>query len=161
MAGIVPGHDLPARRHGGFALASTMPKEWSRRYVARGYAHHDPAVRRLCTSATPFEWSAVETSTAEAGRVMDEAGEFGIRAGSTIPFVTLDGEPGGIGASGNRMAIDPVDRVAVDPAATDAPGQRLLMNGRPGPPRPSGCRGGSARPCDGRPRARPIPRSAS
>ena len=136
MAGIVPGPDLPARRHGGFVLASTMPEEWSRRYVARGYAHHDPTVRRLCTSAAPFEWSAVEKPTPAAGRVMDEAGEFGIRAGLTIPFVTLDGEPGGISVSGDRMEIDPADRVAVNLVATYAVGQLLLMNSRPGSTEP-------------------------
>ena len=131
MAGIVPGPALPARQHAGFVLASTMPHEWSRRYVTRGYARDDPTVRRLCTSAVPFEWSAVERPTAAAARVMDEAGDFGIRAGLTIPFVTLDGEAGGISLSGERLEVDPADRVAVNLITTYAVGQLLLMNSRP------------------------------
>jgi len=121
MAGIVPTPGLPARRHAGFVLTSTM----------RGYALHDPTVRRLCTSATPFEWSTVPPDTPMASRIMNEAGEFGIRAGITIPFVTLDGEPGGISVSGDRIEIDPAERVAVNLVATYAVGQLLLMNSRP------------------------------
>lgn len=101
MAGIVPDPGLPKRRHAGFVLASTMPEGWARRYVTQGYALHDPTVRRLCTTATPFDWNAVLPDTPTAGRVMNEAGEFGIRAGITVPFVTLDGEPGGISVSGS------------------------------------------------------------
>ena len=136
MAGIVPAPNMPAGRHAGYVLASTMPEEWARRYVSRGYALHDPTVRRLCTSATPFEWSAVQPDTQAAGRVMDEAGEFGIRAGLTIPFVTLDGEPGGISFSGERIEIEPADRIAVNLIATYAVGQLLLMNSRPHPGEP-------------------------
>jgi LuxR family quorum sensing-dependent transcriptional regulator len=136
MAGIVPEPNLPARRHAGYVLASTMPEEWARRYVARGYALHDPTVRRLCTSATPFDWSAVQPDTATAGRVMNEATEFGIRAGVTIPFVTLDGEPGGISFSGEAIEIEAADRIAVNLVATYAVGQLLLMNSRPVPGEP-------------------------
>ncbi|QEE42564.1 MULTISPECIES: autoinducer binding domain-containing protein [unclassified Methylobacterium] len=131
MAGIVPEPGLPPRRHGGFVLASTMPEEWARRYVTRGYALHDPTVRRLCTSAVPFEWNAVQAETPVGGRVMDEATEFGIRAGLTIPFVTLDGEPGGISFSGAAIEIEAADRIAVNLVATYAVGQLLLMNSRP------------------------------
>lgn len=123
MAGIVPTPGLPARRHAGFVLTSTMPEGWARRYVTRGYALHDPTVRRLCTSATPFDWSTVPPDTPMASRIMNEAGEFGIRAGITIPFVTLDGEPGGISVSGERIEIDPAERVAVNLVATYAVGQ--------------------------------------
>jgi LuxR family transcriptional regulator, quorum-sensing system regulator BjaR1 len=136
MAGIVPGPRTPARRHAGFVLASTMPEEWARRYVARGYAAHDPTVRRLCTSATPFDWSTVRADTPTAGTVMNEAGDFGIRAGITLPFVTLDGEPGGISVSGERLDMDPGDRIAVNLIATYAVGQLLLMNTRPAPAKP-------------------------
>ncbi|QGY02304.1 LuxR family transcriptional regulator [Methylobacterium mesophilicum SR1.6/6] len=131
MAGIVPDPGLPARRHAGFVLASTMPEGWTRRYVAQRYALHDPTVRRLCTSAVPFDWSAMQPDTPIAGRVMQEAGEFGIRAGITVPFVTLDGEPGGISVSGERIDIDPAERIAVNLVATYAVGQLLLMNTRP------------------------------
>ncbi len=117
MAGIVPTPGLPARRHAGFVLTSTMPEGWARRYVTRGYA--------------PFEWSTVPPDTPMASRIMNEAGEFGIRAGITIPFVTLDGEPGGISVSGDRIEIDPAERVAVNLVATYAVGQLLLMNSRP------------------------------
>ena len=131
MAGTVPEPGLPTRRHGGFVLASTMPDGWTRRYVSQGYARHDPTVHRLCTSATPFDWSAVLPDTPTASRVMEEACEFGIRAGITVPFVTLDGEPGGISVSGDRIEIDPAERVAVNLVATYAVGQLLLMNSRP------------------------------
>lgn len=130
MAGIVPAPGLPPRRHAGNVLASTMPDEWARRYVTQGYARHDPTVRRLCTSATPFDWSTVQPDTPVAGRIMHEAGDFGIRAGITVPFVMLDGEPGGISVSGPRIEIDPAERVAVNLVATYAVGQLLLMSSR-------------------------------
>ncbi|KQP50794.1 autoinducer-binding protein [Methylobacterium sp. Leaf399] len=132
MAATVPTPGTPARQHQNHVLLNTFPSEWGRRYLSRGYAFHDPTVRRLGTSAIPFAWGDVRAATddATACRVMDEAAEFDLREGLTIPLQTLDGEIAGFSVSGERLGIDPIDRGMLQLVATYAFGHLLLLNGQ-------------------------------
>ena len=77
--------------------------------------------------------------------VMDEAADFHLRDGLTIPLMTLDGETAGFSVSGERLAIDPADRGMLQLIATYAFGHLLLLHGQsPGglrAPRPARARG--------------------
>lgn len=133
MAGTVPTRGTPSRQQGGHVLLNTFPSDWGRRYLARGYAFKDPTVRRLGTSTTPFAWSEVRDAFPDdpmAGRVMDEAADFSLRDGITIPLMTLDGETAGFSVSGDRLGIDPADRAMLHLIATYAFGHLLLMRGQ-------------------------------
>lgn len=133
MAGTVPARGTPARQQQGHVILNTFPMEWGRRYLTHGYAFHDPTVRRLGTSITPFAWSDATdqfADDAQARRVMDEAADFRLNDGLTIPLMTLDGETAGFSVSGERLAIDPADRGMLQLIATYAFGHLLLMNGQ-------------------------------
>jgi LuxR family quorum sensing-dependent transcriptional regulator len=133
MAGTVPTRGTPSRQQNGHVLLNTFPSDWGRRYLARGYAFKDPTVRRLCTDTTPFSWSEVRDSYPAdpvARRVMDEAADFQLRDGITIPLMTLDGQIAGFSVSGERLSIDPADRAMLHLIATYAFGHLLLMRGQ-------------------------------
>ena len=42
-----------------------------------------------------------------ARRVMEEAGDFRLRSGFTVPLVTLDGEAAGVSLAGERIELPP------------------------------------------------------
>ena len=98
----------------------------------RGYAFHDPTIQRLGTGSVPFAWTEMQeecSASSIAVRVMEEAAEFGLRDGVTIPLQTLDGEIAGFSISGERLAIDPLDRGMLHLIATYAFGHLLLLGG--------------------------------
>ena len=132
MAGTVPPPGTPVRQHQNHVLMNTSPAEWGRRYLSRGYAFHDPTIQRLGTGSVPFAWTEMQeecSASSIAVRVMEEAAEFGLRDGVTIPLQTLDGEIAGFSISGERLAIDPLDRGMLHLIATYAFGHLLLLGG--------------------------------
>ncbi|MCJ2047126.1 LuxR family transcriptional regulator [Methylobacterium sp. J-078] len=136
MAGTVPQRGTPTRQQRGHVLVNTFPSEWGQRYLARGYAFHDPTVRQLGFSTTPFAWSDLGprlAGDAAALRVMNEAGEFALRDGITVPLMTLDGNVAGFSLSGERLALDPADRPMLHLMATYAFGHLLRLRGRNAP----------------------------
>ncbi|MCJ2037095.1 helix-turn-helix transcriptional regulator [Methylobacterium sp. J-068] len=133
MAATIPRRGTPARQQQGHILVNTFPNEWGRRYLAHGYAFHDPTVRHLGFSTTPFAWSELGPQFADdarALRVMNEAGDFNLRDGLTIPLMTLDGNVAGFSLSGDRLAIDPADRPMLHLIATYAFGHLLRLRGQ-------------------------------
>jgi LuxR family quorum sensing-dependent transcriptional regulator len=135
MAGTVPRKGTPARQQNGHVLVNTFPEEWGRRYLARGYAFHDPTVRHLSDSTVPFAWSDLAGRLGDdpaARRVMDEAGEFRLRDGITVPLMTRDGDVAGFSLSGEHMAISPADRPMIHLIATYAFGHLLRLRGSDG-----------------------------
>jgi LuxR family transcriptional regulator, quorum-sensing system regulator BjaR1 len=133
MAGTVPQRGTVARQQQGHILVNTFPTEWGRRYLARGYAFHDPTVRHLGFSNAPFAWSELGPRFADdatALRVMNEAGDFNLRDGVTVPLMTLEGGVAGFSLSGERLAIDPADRPMLHLIATYAFGHLLRLRGQ-------------------------------
>ncbi|MGU3359192.1 autoinducer binding domain-containing protein [Methylobacterium sp. M6A4_1b] len=132
MAGMVPRKGTPSRQQHGHVLVNTFPAAWSRRYLARGYAFHDPTVRHLADTTVPFAWSDLRErfgDDAGARRVMEEAGDFSLRDGVTVPLMTLDGEMAGFSLSGERLAMNPGDRPMLHLIATYAFGHLLRLRG--------------------------------
>ena len=68
---------------------SNYPKPWSDRYVARHYIGDDPVYRECLASRAPFSWkdAICRHSSPQSARVMDEAGEFGLRGGFGLSVV--------------------------------------------------------------------------
>ncbi|GJD76383.1 helix-turn-helix transcriptional regulator [Methylobacterium goesingense] len=133
MAGTVPQRGTPTRQQRSHVLLNTFPSEWGQRYLARGYAFHDPTVRQLGFSTMPFAWSDLGprvAGDAAALKVMNEAGEFALRDGITVPLMTLDGDVAGFSLSGERLALDPADRPMLHLMATYAFGHLLRLRGR-------------------------------
>ena len=96
-----------------FAIADTPPpslkldthvilngwsKSWYAHYMSQNFIAIDPVARRLRESVHPFFWHEVDLTaddSADARRVMDEASEFGLKYGFSVPIH---------GANGSRLA---------------------------------------------------------
>jgi hypothetical protein len=81
---------LPSTRLGRAAnLISTYPQPWTSRYLHRRYEEVDPVIHQARGRQDTFSWDAdggeLELSTVQQA-LMDEATQFGIRRGFTIPI---------------------------------------------------------------------------
>ncbi|WP_349370269.1 LuxR family transcriptional regulator [Salinarimonas sp.] len=116
LAGTMPAPGSTRSQQLAHVLLADWPDEWARRYFSHGYLFADPAIRRVRAVGGPFLWSELELDCAEdaaARRVMNEAGEFGLRAGFTVPLAMLDGAVAGFSLAGERVELPPAMRGAL------------------------------------------------
>ncbi len=74
-------------------LDTTYPEPWITRYHAMNYRAIDPVVARARCTLTPFDWgflAGLPLAPAQR-RLFDEAAQFGLGDGYTIPFEPRDG----------------------------------------------------------------------
>lgn len=87
---------------------STYPKSWTDHYEERRYVRADPVMLDAQSSRLPFQWRG-ESIRRRASklqlRIFDEAGDFAIRDGMTIPihgpggeFAVMSATPSGAGS---------------------------------------------------------------
>lgn len=84
-------------------LLNTRPLEYVQRYVEHDYVMRDPVVTHIRTARRTFSWSDVRQArrlTREEALIMDEAGEFGVSDGLTIPIFTARGTLGVVSPCG-------------------------------------------------------------
>ncbi|MGO4525460.1 autoinducer binding domain-containing protein [Microvirga sp. 2MCAF35] len=130
LAGIIPGPGTSRQQQVSSVVLDHWPKDWSLRYFSHGYIFRDPTIRSVQTSPASFLWSELEPicrSDTYAWRVMDEAGDFKLRQGFTIPLTTLDGDVAGFSIAGERLEISPEDRGVLTLLATYALGRSILL----------------------------------
>lgn len=80
---------VPRHRRGEPQLISTYPPAWTTYYLQSHYECLDPVIVRARARLEPFEWGLDIDTLAlsrEQRRLFDEAAEFGIRCGFTIPI---------------------------------------------------------------------------
>jgi|SRR5579859_59141 len=80
---------LPQRPNDRPLVISTYPENWVAHYVRNNYEQLDPVIRQALESPEPFRWGldlpAIQIAPAQ--RIfLDEASEFGIRLGFTVPI---------------------------------------------------------------------------
>jgi LuxR family quorum sensing-dependent transcriptional regulator len=86
------GDPRPPAPDDGYLWATTWPSEWLDRWTSRGYLHDDPIVKKLRMQTTPVRWSPNEGARDDAGtRILEEAGEFKLKAGIAVPVYHRDG----------------------------------------------------------------------
>lgn len=86
------GDPRPPLPGDGHLWATTWPSEWLDRWTSRGYLQNDPIVKRLRLQTTPVRWSPKEGARDDAGtRILEEAGEFRMKAGFAVPVYNRDG----------------------------------------------------------------------
>lgn len=75
-------------------IVSGYPEEWRERYVESHYVRIDPTVRHCLDNITPIVWTdLLQREHPEAVvKFMQEAGEFGLRSGATMPYHGGHGE---------------------------------------------------------------------
>ena len=80
---------LPRQRHGKPRLITTYPEEWTSHYLRSRYERIDPVITQALQSPEPFQWGVGLPSpfgSPEQQRLLDEASQFGIRTGFTVPI---------------------------------------------------------------------------
>ncbi|WP_284273174.1 LuxR family transcriptional regulator [Bradyrhizobium iriomotense] len=75
-------------------VISTYPNNWVTHYVRSHYERLDPIIKRSLESTDPFQWgldAPLRPISPAQRRFFDEASEFGIRLGFTVPIHDEDG----------------------------------------------------------------------
>ena len=77
-------------------MVQTYPVEWTDRYWDQGYYSVDPVINYCANHITPITWDKLAPIKPLGGgeRMMNEAGDFGLRAGVTMPVHSPHGELG-------------------------------------------------------------------
>ncbi len=83
-------------------FANGYPPAWLERYGTLAYAEHDPVLRHCSRSVLPVAWHTVDTQNAQAARIMNEAGDFGLICGASMPVHSPSGELGVLSVAGGR-----------------------------------------------------------
>ncbi|QKC98853.1 LuxR family transcriptional regulator [Mesorhizobium sp. NZP2298] len=85
---------LPSQPSGKPRLISNYPSRWTKQYLQNRYEKLDPVVLRARFGGYPFLWGSdlcgIKMSPAQQ-QLIDEAAQFSIRCGLTIPIVDLRG----------------------------------------------------------------------
>ncbi|MCB5175124.1 helix-turn-helix transcriptional regulator [Microvirga lenta] len=137
LAGTIPVPGENRRQQISNILLDQWPPEWTQRYFAHGYIFRDPAIHAVATSTSPFLWTELEPAyrrSPEARRIMEEAGEFSLRDGFTVPLVTLEGEVAGFSLAGEHLELSPSERGMLTLMATYALGRAILLRETPSRP---------------------------
>jgi LuxR family quorum sensing-dependent transcriptional regulator len=130
LAGTIPIPGAQPREQRSHVVLEHWPAGWSQRYFSRGYLFRDPAIRRIATDTRPFLWDELEPLCADNPNgqvIMDEAGEFGLKQGLTIPLLTLEGETAGFSLGGERLEVSPEERGMLTLLATYAMGRAIAL----------------------------------
>ena len=71
------------------------PEEWLSHYFENAFYENDPVIKHCSQSLVPVEWHEIDLSNNSAAkRVMDEAVEFGLKTGVSMPVHSPLGEFG-------------------------------------------------------------------
>lgn len=80
---------LPCRRGDKAQLISNYPVKWTDHYLCNHYEKFDPVIVQALANSEPFEWRSGRSSrslTKLQQQFFEEATQFGIRCGFTIPI---------------------------------------------------------------------------
>jgi LuxR family transcriptional regulator, quorum-sensing system regulator BjaR1 len=112
----ISGIPLAYERIDPYFMLNGWPGEWFERYVAENYVHVDPVIYRTKTSDDAFVWSEVIDSkklSFRARRVMNEATEFGMMDGFSVPLHTADGLQAIVTYATRKVDLSPEARGAL------------------------------------------------
>jgi LuxR family quorum sensing-dependent transcriptional regulator len=90
----VSGIPLPGERIDPYFMLNAWPEGWFERYVEENYVHVDPVIYRTKMSNEAFVWSealADKPLSRSSKRVMNEATEFGMLDGYSVPLHSVGG----------------------------------------------------------------------
>jgi LuxR family quorum sensing-dependent transcriptional regulator len=84
----------PGQDQSDCVMMNTRPQEYIDHYIEKNYVARDPVIKELRNTLNPYSWSDIrkrrELSRGEKA-IMDEAREFDVRDGLTIPIMTQSG----------------------------------------------------------------------
>jgi LuxR family transcriptional regulator, activator of conjugal transfer of Ti plasmids len=89
---------------------SSFPREWLSRYFKEGYERLDPVIRTAKSQPRPFAWECDDWGARGDGRTrsfFNEASDFGIKSGITIPIASASDQLALMTLSSNRNGLPP------------------------------------------------------
>jgi len=87
------GARIPAPLHKPCQLIlSGYPAEWRAHYDAQEYMRIDPVVHHSLNGILPLDWDRIDRSEPQVAQLFNEAAEFGLRHGMTVPGHGPNGE---------------------------------------------------------------------
>ncbi|TFF19740.1 LuxR family transcriptional regulator [Jiella endophytica] len=130
----ISGLPQPGESIEPYFLLSGWHPEWFDRYVGNDYVHHDPVIANTLRTDDPFTWKEAcegRKLGPKARAVMDEATEFGMHDGLTVPIYSLNGLSAVVTFGGERIDLSARDRGALHLIAIYAHSQiRRLISQR-------------------------------
>ena len=116
---------------------SNYPLEWQTRYLARDYTRIDPVVSQARARMQGFVWSTRnprQAGSKDVRRFYDEAGDFGIRSGISIPVRTAFGHMSMLTLASGKTSLSlerDIDHVAAVTAVAFLHAKFKLHDGQP------------------------------
>lgn len=99
---------LPHERLDEFFMWQQWPRAWFERYLKLDYFHADPVANLVRQTGQSVIWSKAldqQALPAKARRIMEEARDFGLVDGLTIPLHSIRGFGGIFSVAGRRKAM--------------------------------------------------------
>jgi LuxR family quorum sensing-dependent transcriptional regulator len=130
LAGGIPSPGTPSLKQKDSVLLKAWPSEWEKRYLRRNYFFNDPTIKNLFLSQRPFFWSELDHLIRDDGKaslVMNEARDFGFKAGISVPLFTLENEMLGFALAGEHMDTCEDVRHAISIIANYAVGRAIAL----------------------------------
>jgi LuxR family quorum sensing-dependent transcriptional regulator len=91
-------------------------KAWSERYVEQNFYRFDPMAKHTRETIHPFYWDEIalpDEEGQEAQRVMNEAADFGLKHGFSVPIFGAEGDQSCVTMGGERSDRPPRAREAI------------------------------------------------
>jgi LuxR family quorum sensing-dependent transcriptional regulator len=101
FAGVMPARHVSVEEQLSSILFGNWPEEWSVRYFNQGYLEEDPTIAHVRSSQTGLIWNELAESNY---RVMNEARDFRLNDGITIPMLSCDAVKLGMSFAGERLS---------------------------------------------------------
>lgn len=130
LAGTMPRVGQAKRQQLDHILLNAWPNSWVSHYFTNNYVHHDPTIRMVRERHTPFLWREMEPQRLQHGLarvVMEEAKDFGLKDGFTIPLQTFNGAVVGFSVAGERIELTEHERDRLKLLATFAVDRALQL----------------------------------
>jgi LuxR family quorum sensing-dependent transcriptional regulator len=113
---IIAGVPAPGGRLAPYVLLNHWPAGWYERYNESDYLHVDPVIKKLRNTTAPVVWSDAPYDRREdkpAAAVMNEAREFSLNNGLSIPIYTLSGDQAAVSFGGTHFELSKSDQKAL------------------------------------------------
>lgn len=109
LAGIIPDRIIHPSEQPNYVVLGHWPQDWAARYFQKQYVRRDPTIHHAATAIDPLIWSDIEYDERDPGprQIMQEAREFRLVDGITIPQLTIEGLRIGVSFSGEYLDKSP------------------------------------------------------
>ena len=104
FAGIIPLKCISPEQQLTNVMFGNLPDEWATRYFRHNYLEQDPTIHHLRQSDRTLSWNKLRR---QSSLVMNEAAEFQLQSGITIPMISLSGVKLGMSFAGTRISQSP------------------------------------------------------